>query len=38
MNILARKMNLTPSYIVLVATIRALKHSGMENLDAHIDH
>ena len=38
MNILARKMNLIPSYIVLVATIRALKHSGMENLDAHIDH
>ena len=38
MNILARKMNLNPSYIVLVVTSRALKHSGMENLDAHIDH
>ena len=38
MNILARKMDLKPSYIVLVVTSRALKHSGMENLDAHIDH
>lgn len=38
MNILCRKANLTPNYIVLVATVRALRHSGIDNLDAHIDH
>lgn len=38
MNILCRKANLKPNYVVLVATIRALEHSGIENLNAHIDH
>jgi len=38
MNVLCRKSNLIPSYVVLVATVRALEHSGIENLDAHIDH
>ena len=38
MNILCRKSNLRPNYVVLVATVRALEHSGIENLDAHIDH
>lgn len=38
MNILCRKSGLRPNYVVLVATIRALEHSGMENLNAHIDH
>jgi len=38
MNILCRKSGLKPNYIVLVATVRALEHSGIENLDAHIDH
>ncbi len=37
-NIKCRKGNLIPNSIVLVATVRALKHSGMENLDAHFDH
>lgn len=38
LNIKCRKARLTPSFIVLVATCRALAHSGIENLDAHIDH
>lgn len=38
LNIKCRKAELTPNFIVLVATNRALKHSGMINLDAHIDH
>lgn len=38
LNIKCRKSGLVPSFIVLVATCRALEHSGIENLDAHIDH
>lgn len=38
MNILCRKSGLQPNYVVLVATVRALEHSGMANLTAHIDH
>ncbi len=38
MNIKCRKANLTPNFIVLVVTKRALEHSGIENLNAHIDH
>lgn len=38
LNIKCRKSDLSPSFIVLVATCRALEHSGIENLDAHIDH
>lgn len=38
MNILCRKSGLKPNYVVLVATVRALEHSGMENLNAHIEH
>lgn len=38
MNIVCRKSGIRPNYVVLVATIRALEHSGIENLDAHIDH
>lgn len=38
MNILCRKSGLQPNYVVLVATVRALEHSGIENLTAHIDH
>ena len=38
LNIKCRKSELSPSFIVLVATCRALEHSGIENLDAHIDH
>ncbi len=38
MNILCRKSGFKPDYVVLVATIRALEHSGFENLNAHIDH
>lgn len=37
-NIKCRVANIRPSFVVLVATVRALKHSGMENLVAHIDH
>lgn len=38
LNIKCRKGELIPNFIVLVVTCRALQHSGMENLDAHIDH
>lgn len=38
MNILCRKSGFNPNYVVLVATVRALEHSGIENLNAHIDH
>lgn len=38
LNIKCRKAELAPSFIVLVVTCRALEHSGIENLDAHIDH
>ncbi len=38
MNILCRKSGVQPHYVVLVATVRALNHGGIENLDAHIDH
>lgn len=38
MNIKCRKADIQPSIIVLVATVRALKHSGIENLEAHFDH
>lgn len=38
MNILCHKANIKPNCVVLVATIRALEHSGIENLAAHIDH
>lgn len=37
MNILCRKSGIKPNYVVLVATVRALEHSGMDNLNAHID-
>ena len=38
LNIKCPIAGIRPSFIVLVATVRALKHSGMENLNAHIDH
>ncbi|MDE5587237.1 MAG: formate--tetrahydrofolate ligase, partial [Bacilli bacterium] len=38
LNIKCPLAGISPSFIVLVATVRALKHSGMENLLAHIDH
>lgn len=38
LNIKCRKAGLEPSAIVLIATVQALKHSGIENLQAHIDH
>lgn len=38
LNIKCPVAGIHPSFIVLVATIRALKHSGMDNLHAHIDH
>ena len=38
MNILCRKSGIRPNYVVLVATIRALEHSGINNLNAHIEH
>jgi len=37
MNITSRYGNFYPDYVVLVATVRGLKHSGIENLGAHID-
>lgn len=37
-NILCHQSGLFPDYIVLVVTVRGLEHSGMNNLDAHIDH
>ena len=37
MNITSRYGNFNSDYVVLVATVRGLKHSGIENLGAHID-
>ncbi len=36
-DIKCRKSGLKPNMIVLVVTVRALKHSGIDNLQAHID-
>ena len=36
-DITSRYGNLNPNFIVLVATVRGLKNSGIENLEAHID-
>lgn len=36
-NITSRYGGFKPNYVVLVATVRGLKHSGISNLDAHID-
>lgn len=38
MNIVSRENNIIPNMIVLVATVRGLEYSGIENLDAHIEH
>lgn len=38
LNIKCPVAGISPSFIVLVVTVRALKHSGLENLLAHIDH
>ena len=38
LNIKCRQAGINPSMIVLVVTVRALKHSGLDNLQAHIDH
>lgn len=38
LNIKCRQAKISPSMIVLVVTVRALKHSGIDNLQAHIDH
>jgi len=38
LNIKCPISGIQPSFIVLVVTVRALKHSGMENLLAHFDH
>ncbi|MBE6146843.1 MAG: formate--tetrahydrofolate ligase [Firmicutes bacterium] len=38
LNIKCRKADLAPNYICLVVTVRALKHSGIDNLEAHIRH
>ncbi|MDD6223574.1 MAG: formate--tetrahydrofolate ligase [bacterium] len=38
LDITARIGKFRPKMIVLVATVRALKHSGLDNLQAHIDH
>ena len=37
MDITSRFGDFNPDYVVLVATVRGLKHSGIENLQAHID-
>ena len=37
MDITSRFGGFNPDYVVLVATVRGLKHSGIENLQAHID-
>ena len=37
MNITSRCGDIYPNFVVLVATVRGLKHSGIENLGAHID-
>ncbi len=37
MDIASRYGKFYPDYVVLVATVRALKHSGIDNLGAHID-
>lgn len=36
-DIKCRKSGLSPNFVVLVATVRALEHTGMENLIAHFD-
>ena len=38
LNIKCKKGDLTPDTIVLVTTIKALKHTGIENLRAHVNH
>lgn len=38
LNIKCRQAKISPDMIVLVVTVRALKHSGIDNLQAHIDH
>ena len=38
LNIKCRQAKINPSMVVLVTTVRALKHSGIDNLQAHIDH
>lgn len=38
LNIKSRITKVKPKMIVLVATVRALKHNGIDNLKAHIDH
>ena len=38
LNIKCRKSGISPNFICLVATVRALKHSGLDNLEAHIRH
>ncbi len=38
LNIKCRKAGLKPNAIVLIATVQAIKHSGIDNLQAHIDH
>lgn len=37
MDITSRFGGFNPDYVVLVATVRGLKHSGIDNLQAHID-
>lgn len=38
LNIKCRQAKIKPSMVVIVSTVRALKHSGIDNLQAHIDH
>jgi len=38
LNIKCRQAKIKSGMVVLVATVRALKHSGIDNLQAHIDH
>lgn len=38
LNIKCRQAKIKPSMVVIVATVRALEHSGIDNLQAHIDH
>lgn len=38
LNIKCPVAGIKPSFVVLVATVRALAHSGLENLLAHVDH
>lgn len=37
MDITSRYGNFIPNYVVLVATVRGLKHCGMDNLEAHVN-